>query len=255
LLRDVLVGEEGQPGNYWLSIIKVKDRYDAPPHKHNFDQVRIMLQGKFNFGSQDQEEGTVGYFCEGTTYTQSARGESVTLLLQCEGASGARYASQGELRAGVHALKQAGGDFAAGRYIGPDPISGAQVEKDSYEAIWEQIADQRLTYQPARYGAPVIMDPAAFVYRPVPGQEALLEKHLGEFNERKTKLSLWKLEPGGRVEYSSPARTLLFIKSGRLEIDGEEVGEKFAVEIAPDELVELCEATYDVEIMVLRLPQ
>lgn len=255
LLRDVLVGEDGQPGNYWLSIIKVKDRYDAPPHKHNFDQVRIMLEGKFNFGTQDQEEGSIGYFCEGTTYTQSARGESVTLLLQCEGASGSRYVGQSELRAGVNALRHDSGDFVGGRYVGPDPINGVHCEKDSYEAIWEKVADQRLTYQEARYAAPIIMDPAAFTYQPILGQEGVLEKHLGEFNERKTKLSMWKLEPSSSYAYSSPAKTLLFVKSGTVAIDGQEAGEKFAVEIAPGEEIELRFVADDPEVIVLRLPQ
>lgn len=253
-LRDVLLGPEGGAGNYWLSIIKVAERYDAPPHRHNFDQVRVMLEGAFNFGDQDQEEGTIGYFSEGTPYTQKARGPSTTLLLQCEGGSGSRFVSQNELGIAVKALKKTGGDFVGGRFKGPDPLDGHPINKDSYEALWEHVVGKRLVYPQGRYLKPVILRPEAFAYRPVPGAQGVEEKLLGVFNERKTGISLWRYTSGGVRTYSPQTRTLLYVKSGAVNIDEQRLNPKFAAEIGAGETVHIKHAEGAAEIIAFKLP-
>lgn len=253
-LRDLLLGPEGGAGNYWLALIKVAERYDAPPHRHNFDQVRVMLEGAFNFGDQDQEEGSIGYFSEGTSYTQKARGASLTLLLQCEGGSGSRFISQNEMGAGVRALQQAGGAFVAGRFKGPDPISRDPVNKDSYEAIWEHVVRQRLVYPQGRYLKPVIMRPEAFAYLPVPRAPGCAEKTLGVFNERKLGIHLWRFGSGSARTYSSPTRTLLYVKSGSVTLNGERLDRNFAAEIGAAETALIEHGTGAAEILALCLP-
>lgn len=253
-LRDVLVGPEGGAGNYWLSIIHVAEKYNAPRHRHNFDQVRVMLAGAFNFGDQDQEEGTIGYFSEGTAYTQKARGASITLLLQCEGGSGSRFVSQNEMATAVKALRQRGGEFVGGRFNGPDPISAEPVNKDSYEAIWEHIVGKRLVYPEGRYQKPVIMRPEAFAYMPFPGAPGVEERALGVFNERKIGISMWRYTSGAVQTYSHPTRTLVYVKSGVVTIDGERLGPKFAAEIGADETVHIKHAEGVPEIIAFNLP-
>lgn len=254
-LRDVFLGEPGEPGNYWLSLVKVVDTYDAPPHRHNFDQVRVVLEGAFNFGAQDQDEGSIGYFCEGTVYKQTARGPSLTLLLQCEGGSGSRYISQTEMKHAVQELTGAGGDFVHGRFVGPDPVTGEPTKKDSYEAIWEQVVGRRLEYPKPRYQSPVIVRPEAFGYLPMADSDGVYEKNLGVFNERKTGIGFWKLDPGAKFSLTDATRTLLFVKSGRVAVADHEVGAFFAVEVDANETVEVRHVDHDVEILVLRLPR
>ena len=84
----LLQGEENTPNNFHLTLVYAND-YVAPRHRHNFDQVRIVLEGAFGFDREmTQEAGMLGYFTEGTYYTQKSVGQSTTLLLQSGGASG-----------------------------------------------------------------------------------------------------------------------------------------------------------------------
>lgn len=258
-LRDVLTGREGGPDNYWLTLIRVEDAYDTPPHHHNFEQVRFMLEGAFNFGPQDQVEGTIGYFSESTPYEQHARGPSLTLLLQCEGASGQRYLSQSEMRRGVHALKELGGRFEGGRYKGPDPLTEAPADKDSVEAIWEHATGQKAVYATPRFEGPVIMRPAAFTYRAVRDNPGVYEKRLGTFNERGLSLGFIRLEPGATypVEAEDSRTRLLFVVSGdaRMRETDKALGMRFAVEVAAGESDVLEGGAKTSEILVIGLPE
>jgi quercetin dioxygenase-like cupin family protein len=256
-LRDVLTGQEGAPGNYWLSLVRVEDAYDTPRHEHNFEQVRVMLEGAFNFGDQDQVEGTIGYFSEGTSYEQHARGKSLTLLLQCEGGSGSRYLSQSEMRRAVNELRARGGDFANGMYTGPDPLGDECVVKDSVEALWEHMAGIRARYAPSRYERPVIMRPDAFNYRPMPDVPGVSEKLLGVFNERRLELLIWKLEPGAVHQYRGreAGHALLFVMKGKAECNDAPLGHRFAAEVTTEDEVTLVGGEDGAEILVFGMPK
>ena len=72
--RYLLEGEEGRRDNYALTLVDIANAFATPRHRHNFDQVRIMMDGSFGFGpSLVQHKGSVGYFSEGTHYTQIGR--------------------------------------------------------------------------------------------------------------------------------------------------------------------------------------
>ena len=102
LFKRLLEGSRGDPGNFELSLARADGDYFTPRHRHNFDQIRVALEGSFNFATKrDLAEGTVGYFPEGTFYgPQEARERSVILLLQFGGASGDGFMSYDELEAG-----------------------------------------------------------------------------------------------------------------------------------------------------------
>jgi hypothetical protein len=255
-LRDVLTGPEGGPGNFWFTLVRVEDRYDTPRHSHNFEQVRVMLEGDFNFGDQDQVEGTIGYFSEGTSYEQHARGKSLTLLLQCEGGSGSRYLSQAEMRRAVVELRARGGDFADGIYRGPDPLGEDIVSKDSVEAIWEHIVGERATYPACRYEKPVIMRPQAFAFRRVAGNPGVAEKLLGTFGERRLTLSLWRLDPDATRHFDAAVegRSLFFVLHGTALLEGDPLPWRAAAEILADERGNFTAGAEGAEILVMRLP-
>lgn len=48
--RHLLAGEEDSLDNYSLSLVDVAELYEAPRHRHNFEQVRVILKGSFGFG-------------------------------------------------------------------------------------------------------------------------------------------------------------------------------------------------------------
>ena len=203
-MKTLLEGQYGQPNNYWLVLFKVDGAYDAPRHAHNFEQVRIMLEGAFDFGDQDQEQGSVGYFCEGTPYTQTARGRSITLLLQCEGASRARYLGVGELRRAVREMTDAGGRFENGLYDGPNG-RGGRMKRDGALAVYEFVTGERPTIPPQKFDRPVIMRPDRFRYFPHPTFSGVEEKKLGAFGERALAISYLRISQAAAYAHDSKA--------------------------------------------------
>ena len=88
--KRLLQGSPGSPDNFELSIVRTAGDYFTPRHRHNFDQVRLCLEGAMNYApGKDLKAGTVGYFPEGTFYgPQSSTSKSVVLLLQMGGSAG-----------------------------------------------------------------------------------------------------------------------------------------------------------------------
>jgi hypothetical protein len=214
--KPLFTGEEGQPNNYWFTLVQVRDHYHTPPHKHMFDQVRFMLKGGFNFGPQEQPEGTVGYFTEGTEYEQSCDSYSFHLLLQCEGGSRTRYFSGKSMRGAVDALKKTG-EFDKGRYRYTD---GTEV--DGYEAVYKHLTGAFPAYAEPRYERPVIMDPDNFNWIEVDQDPGLRRKPLGVFNERALSISMMELDSSSMARlHGGAGGSLIYTVSGGGEIDGQ----------------------------------
>jgi hypothetical protein len=246
--KRLLSGTEGAPDNYELSLVLIEGEYSTPRHRHNFDQLRIMLRGRFGFGKDRvQEEGSVGYFCEGVPYTQEAIGPSLTLLLQGGGASAQGFMSYAQLER-AQAELAASGEFARGAYT-RRTAEGGRVNQDAYEAIWEHCFGRRIAYPAPRYDQPVILDPAAFDWVPVAPRAA--RRHLGSFGERGMGVAELMLEPGGRV--TLPAGSLAYVVEG----DGLAGGARWAAEdaIATDGAAAVLEAGTTSRLFEIRLPR
>jgi len=200
--RRLLVGEPGTPGNFSLQLSSTPTYY-SPRHRHNFDQVRFQLEGDFDFGLDGMmKPGSVAYFPEGTYYgPQSGPTPSTTLVLQFGGASGSGYLSAEQYEQAAAELAKHG-TFAKGVYTrlkpgtGPD---GKKINKDAYEAVWEQVNGRPLVYPRERYLRPVFMDPDSFEWMPVEGQAGVSCKHLGEFSERRTRVALYRIDAGATL--------------------------------------------------------
>jgi hypothetical protein len=164
--RRILNGAPGTPGNFALQL-GVTPSYYSPRHRHNFDQVRFQLEGDFDFASDGvMKEGCLGYFPEGTHYgPQSSNSENSTLVLQFGGASGSGYIAANEYEKAAAELARHG-SFARGVYTRLKP-DGGKINKDAYEAVWEEVNGRPLVYPPERYLRPVFMDPASFDWTPL----------------------------------------------------------------------------------------
>ena len=68
--RTVLRGDEGSLNNYRLSFVRESGELDVPRHRHNFDQLRMCLEGDRQNYSKDKwfDPGEIVYFPEGTPY-------------------------------------------------------------------------------------------------------------------------------------------------------------------------------------------
>lgn len=110
--RNLAEGEEGSVDNFKLSVGRSSADFYSPRHRHNFEQIRFVLDGELSFGRDGTlSAGMVGYFPEGVAYgpqTQSEGADVATIVLQFGGASGSGYLSREEVHAGTEELKKHG---------------------------------------------------------------------------------------------------------------------------------------------------
>lgn len=113
----LLDGEPGTVGNFALRLSRTYGDFFSPRHRHNFDQIRFQLEGRFDFNRDGRmAPGTIAYFPEGTYYgPQTSSQDSLVLVLQFGGASGSGYMSEEEYNAGIAELKRRG-EFRKGAY-------------------------------------------------------------------------------------------------------------------------------------------
>jgi hypothetical protein len=250
--RHLLAGDEGAPDNYSLSLVDVAVHYEAPRHRHNFEQVRLMLDGRFGFGpGAVQEVGSVGYFCEGTYYTQRGDGPSTTLLLQCGGAGGIGYMGFERLQQGIRELS-ARGSFDRGVFTWQD-AQGKKHNQDGYEAVWAHVFQRRVHYPRPRYQAPVIVEPAHFGWLPWARGVAL--KRLGCFNERGLGVAMWQIDALGSLRLLPAARTeLLYVLKGQLTCGGQALQQGSAIEVRRGEPLHLQAGPEGADMVGFSLP-
>ena len=196
---DLLAGREGGPDNHRLQLEEAQGEANASrPRRHNFEQVRVVLEGSFGCGpGLVQPAGSVGYFCEGTTHAQESSGRSVALVLQLGGPSGAGFMSRRQVNEGVAALRERG-RFEDGQFTWFD-AQGIKQHKDCYEAVWEQVNGRPIHYPRPQYGAPVLIDPERFAWVRQPFSSGVWLRTLGRFNDRGLALTQLKLAAGAEL--------------------------------------------------------
>ncbi len=248
----LLEGEEDTPGNFHLMLVHAED-YHAPRHRHNFDQVRIVLEGAFGYeNGVVQNAGTFGYFTEGTYYAQAAMGPSTTLLLQAGGASGSGYMSDRQLRAAVAQLSTRG-TFAGGVYTWLDQ-HGNRHNKDGYEAAWEHVRSCAIAYSKPRYAQPVLWHPEDFEWRETNFRGAFC-RTFGAFTERSLRVSEWKIEAGAAFTYVNKLqRVIAYCLGGKCHLEGISLNAKDAVFAHSNEEITV-EAESDCSFIVFELMQ
>ena len=119
--KRLLQGTEGAPDNFELSLVRTGGDYYTPRHRHNFDQVRLCLEGAMNWApGRDLTAGMAGYFPEGTFYgPQADKQGSIVMLLQMGGAAGHGFMSYAQLGAGYEVLRPRG-SFDGGAFTSRD---------------------------------------------------------------------------------------------------------------------------------------
>ena len=255
----LLTGEEGTRENFRLTLGRDRGGHENPRHHHNFDQIRMSLQGALSITPEkDLEEGRVGYFPEGTWYGPQlpAKEERITLVLQFGGASGQGFISTRQMHQGYEALAQVG-EFQAGvfhRISGANNQDGSRKNQDAFEAIWENVNGRPIAYPPERYDQPILMNPANFAWVAERAQPGVARKFLGSFTERGTRIELMKLDPGAKAALGEDnTRLLLFAIGGAGEAAGEAWEKHAAFQIEPGESASIS-ATAAAELLLIALP-
>lgn len=254
-MKELLIGTEGAPDNYRLVMIREQGAAATTPrHKHNFDQVRIVLSGRANYGpKRNIEPGELAYFPEGTPYgPEVSDGDRLGLTLQCGGASGAGYVSNRQVKAATAALKERG-EFKGGVYY-PSAPDAKRRAQDAFEACWEHVTGRRISYPEPRYDEPIKMKPANFAWEDQPGQPGVRAKLLGSYTERRHELALLQVEPKS-VALLGPRSgvQLVFVVHGSGAVDGRALRPHAAFEIPAGSAAQVT-AAEELELVVIGLP-
>ena len=230
LFHQLLEGRESDVDNFSLQLVQTFGDFYSPRHRHNFDQVRVQIEGECDFTRDGRMvPGSVSYFPESTPYgPQKNDGEALVLVLQFGGASGHGYISERMYHDTIGELKTCG-EFKDGFYF----PSGSTQGKDAFEAVWERVNGKPIQYAPQRYTAPIFMHPAAFEWSGVPGMSGVETKSLGTFTERKVGIRLLRLQPGCLAELDG--HSLGFVLEGDGHSGDAALSRHDAFEILSDE--------------------
>ncbi len=251
----LLQGAEGAPDNFELSIVRTTGDYFTPRHHHNFDQIRVCLEGAMNWApGKDLRAGAVGYFPEGTYYgPQKDTQGSLVMVLQMGGAAGHGFMSYRQLNRGYEDLKSQGA-FEAGVFSCRDQ-RGRTHRADGYEAIWEHVNGRPVEYPEPRYDEPIVMNPANFRWVPSERADGLMVKRLGAFGERGLEFGFVRAPKGLARRFSDVRqKELLFVMSGAVRLNDRDLEPHSAFEIDPGDDGATLEARADSELFYIHLP-
>jgi len=254
--KTLLRGDESSSGNYKLSFVRQSGELYVPRHRHNFDQLRMCLEGDpQNYGKDKWiNPGEIVYFPEGTPYgPEDSKSHRLSITLQFGGASGSGYLGAEKIATAIEQMK-AFGKFEKGVFSREGELKpGERRNQDSYEAIWEHINKRKLTYPKPRYEEPICMKPAGFEWVPT-GQQGIAKKLLGAFSERGCTISMLKFEPGasGRIAPHGACQ-ILFVVDGEGRAATDTIRKYTALSFEPGEACEMASAG-GMELLLVALP-
>jgi len=213
--KDLGQGTPGRPENFYLRMVWTEGDFFSPRHMHNFDQVRVQINGRFSFDKDGtMHPGCIGYFPEGTPYgPQTSAEDTVQLAMQIGGPSGSGYLSEEERTAAVDALAKQG-RFEGGRYFAADDKTGAG--KDGFEAAWEFANGRRIKYPKRRLEKPLLVNPEAFEWLDLPGFPGVRTKRLWDFGSRALACSLYQLGAGSSLVLTGAQTSFVLSGSGAI---------------------------------------
>jgi hypothetical protein len=248
-------GIQGSPSSFEWSLIQTTDQYFTPRHRHNFDQIHHVLEGRHSWGpDQWMPAGSVGYFTEGCFYGPQRGGGALQLGLQFGGASGSGFMDYDQLRVGNEMLRSRG-EFIDGVYVWTDE-SGKQHNADGYEAIWQQVNDRPISYPEPRYASPIIIFPSALAWRPSRTEPGVSLRHAGTFGERNTSVRFLGIDTDAVHQVDASLTTVLqYVKRGVLSAsDGSTIPAGAAICWRPGE-TDTIVARSACEVFEVRLPE
>jgi hypothetical protein len=254
--KTLLRGEEDSPNNYKLSFVRQTGELDIPRHRHNFDQIRMCLEGEpQNYGKDKWfNAGELVYFPEGTPYgPEQSSSHRLSITLQFGGASGQGYIGPQRTAAAIEEMK-AFGAFEKGVFIRNGELAPAERRKqDSYEAIWEHINRRKLTYPKPRYDEPICIKPATFEWL-TNGRGGVATKPLGVFSERGSSISMLKVEARASGTLDADSRIRIgFVIRGEGQANGQDIRKYTALSLKSDEACQIA-AIDSIEMLVVGLP-
>jgi hypothetical protein len=190
----------------------------APRHRHDFEQIRITMQGTQDFGQgQITDPGWIAYFPAGAYYgPERIDGASVFQIQWSD-----YWVTRAQHDRAFEELKLSG-EFKEGRYYWVDE-TGKEQTKDALNAIWEHVFDRKSEFPVPRYPQPILMNPDAFGWTTAPGPVSTAV--LGRFTERDLTIIKVRWNTRGDYDLSSDRTYCLFTVRGDIDVAGRTYGE------------------------------
>lgn len=252
----LLMGEDDSPNNYLLNVgLTGSGGWGTPRHRHNFDQIRYVLKGKYPAAPHKiMGEGSVGYFPESVHYGPQDRPEGLEMMvIQFGGASGSGFLSTPKREEANERLKKKG-EFKNGVFTWFDE-KGQKHNMDGSAACFEEATGKKLEFAEPRYDDVIMMIPEASAWVPAtaPGVSTKL---LGTFTERDMRIGMIKLDAG--ATFNTGKRTsieVLFMSKGSISVGGKTYGDKTGIELLPSDGPVEIKANAESTFLTILLPQ
>lgn len=173
--------------------------------------------------------------------------------MQFGGAGGEGFLSVERREAANEALKKKG-EFNKGVFTYYDE-KGQRHNKDGSAACFEEATGKKLVFTRPRYDDVVLMDPEAYSWTET-GRQGVSKKLLGTFTEREVRIGFIKIDAG--ATYNTGSRSsieILFLSSGRIDIEGKSYHERTGIELLPDDRPIDIRADADAVLFSVTLPK
>lgn len=246
-----LLSREGHRRAFEFTFVEsLSGEHFSPRHRHNFDQIRILLAGHSRYGRLALKARMIGYFPEGTFYGPHTVVEypSVIAALQFDGASGSGYINFPAIRAATEELKLRG-EFRRGVYY---PMHGKATE--AYTAAWSHAVGRPVTFPAPRYSEPIFMHPDAFAWIPSP-EPGVAMKDVGMFGEAGLRISMARVAEGARHRIADSAQSVVaFVLGGAIEENEEPLSTYSALLIEPGDDALIVGRGGEAELIEIALP-
>jgi hypothetical protein len=255
--QHLLKGDPQSPDNFMYILGRQDSDFAMPPHRHNFDQIRLPLRGAMNHGRGIVVgEGEVGYFPEGLAYGPqedpldgAQPGERLQLVLQFGGASHYGFMSIEQRREAWAELGKTG-SFDGPFYVRPDG-----KREWGLNTVWQHVFGVKLKYPRSRYKSPIIANPKCFNWLRLAGAPGVEHKYMGAFSERGVWIEMIRLRPNAAWSSLDPrARRLFVVLSGNGQAAGQPVGYLTALQVEPGETFDLRAANDELTLFLIGLP-
>ena len=253
--KTLLTGDENALDNFRLYFVRQSGEVDVPRHKHNFDQIRMCLEGgRQNYGADKWiAPGEIVYFPEGTPYgPEQSDTERLSITLQFGGASGNGFVSSARLQQAMNEMREFG-TFEKGIFKRIGQLApGEKRNQDSYEAIWEHVNKRKLIYPKPRYGEPILVKPENFEWEASREQPGFAIKRLCVFSERHLQFLIAKLDAAAHgLQPSRGGIQIGFVLRGEGTINGVEIRKHSAFSSKEDLALS---SDHGMEILLVGLP-
>ena len=181
-------------------------RFEAPRHRHDFDQIRIGLRGKADFGRGIRLfPGDICYFPAGAPYGPELFDDVEFFQVQW----GERWVTKEAHDEAIRQLAERG-EFKNGMYL-RSGTAGKVHQVDSLTAIYEHVNGIPLVIPKPRYAQPILIRPDAFTW--TSAGAGLSVKRLGNFTEDELRLSLLRWDGQASYQLETDRTSLIFTTS------------------------------------------